>query len=473
MSHVLRRALRLGGCALLGLFAMELLLPFACGSALDGATTATARSRAFHRGLLRPDRETLERLRESAFLNQDESAASSFSAPGPSLLGIEIRTNAHGMRMREIERKKPTARQRIAVLGDSVSFGWRVVESACWPRVLERRLRAAGQELEVLNFAVPGYTTAQAAAQLRARVLDFEPDLVVLATGFNDHWLRPGPNDLQRLSSAASTSALAQALFVWRRESPCLRAARRLLELPEPGAPSGGAPLERRAPLADVERALEDCLELCRRAGATLVLADLCLPHARTGDALRAFAERAELPFFAARAALGVSTAPATPLATARRFRALLEPGLRARWDAGRDELLALAFPPDRVRDLADLMLSPLRRDGAEAWLELEAGAPRDWALVPRSYLEASGSLERLMTLVYHRLEEGPGDGELRVGRFAGAAYDCADAPYVELAHGEAIHPNAAGHAALGASFTRFFLERPELLEGAGRRGRR
>ncbi|MBL8899991.1 MAG: hypothetical protein JNM84_20340 [Planctomycetes bacterium] len=471
MSRALRSLARHGAGVLLALLSLELLLPFAAGSNLD---LPPSHARAFHRALLRPDRETLERLRASAVLAQDESAANSLSAPPPARLGIEIRTNAHGMRMREVELAKRAGLFRIAVLGDSVSFGWRVPESECWPRVLERRLRGAGREVEVLNFAVPGFTTAQAVAQLRTRALAFAPDLVVLATGFNDHWLRPGPADAERLRRAASSDPLAHAFFVVRRESAIFRAARRLFEIEEPGRPAPGSALQRRLPRAELENALEDAAQLCRDAGITLLLADLCLPHARTGDALRAFAARRALPFFDGRSPLGIASAPSAPLALSRRLRATVEPQLRARWERGDDELLALAFPGDLVREHSDLELRSLRRDASEAWLELDAGSSRDWALVPRSYLEdRTSSMERLMTLVYHRIDDEPGDGALPCGRFAGAAYDCADAPYAEFAHGEAIHPNAIGHARIAEGAARFLLEREELLSIRSRRGAR
>lgn len=469
-----RAVLRAAGAALLALLALELLLPFACGEALDEGDERTRSTRAFHRALFAPDRATLERLRPSAFLAQQESAAGSQRAPGPERVGIEIRTNSHGLRMREVALAPPRDATRIAVLGDSVSFGWRVREFESWPRVLEGALRRAGRAAEVLNFGVPGHTTAQAVAELRARVLGFRPRIVVLATGFNDHWLRPGESDRARLERSAQSSALAHALYSLRRESAIARGLRRLVGAPEPGLAPAGAPLERRVPRSELDAALEEAHALCRASGAALVVADLCFPHARTADGLRAFAERTGTALFDGRACLGIAPAPATPLATPRRLRVALEPGLRARWEAGGDELVALAFPPDRVRALADLELRPLARDGAQATLALESGAPRDWACVPRSYLDAAGaSLERLMTLVYHRVPDGPPEGELPMGRFLGAAYDAADAPHAAYAHGEAIHPNAAGHARLGEHAARFLRDHAELgaaLEEHGER---
>jgi lysophospholipase L1-like esterase len=104
-----------------------------------------------------------------------------------------VRTNSQGLRDREHAKAKPANTFRIAVLGDSYTEAQQVpMEDAFWA-VLERDLKGcaglAGRDVEVINFGVSGYGTAQELITLRRRVWDYSPDLVILAllTGNDVH----------------------------------------------------------------------------------------------------------------------------------------------------------------------------------------------------------------------------------------------------------------------------------------------
>jgi lysophospholipase L1-like esterase len=102
---------------------------------------------------------------------------------------VEYRVNAEGLRGPEARASKPPGARRIAVLGDSIAFGYWVAEGDVFPRQLERVLnevRGRGPAVEVLNFGVPGYNLDQEIEALRARALAFSPDVVVLALCLND-----------------------------------------------------------------------------------------------------------------------------------------------------------------------------------------------------------------------------------------------------------------------------------------------
>ena len=100
---------------------------------------------------------------------------------------ILLNTNRYGMRQGEVELVKPSGTVRIAVLGDSISFGWRLPEEPCYPRVLERMLNASGgRHYEVLNFSAPAYTSFHGQKQYERLVHNFQPDLLVLAFGLYD-----------------------------------------------------------------------------------------------------------------------------------------------------------------------------------------------------------------------------------------------------------------------------------------------
>ncbi len=107
--------------------------------------------------------------------------------PGSHEDGIEI--NADGMRDREFPLDKPPGTFRIAVIGDSITFGYRVGAEQTYPKVLERLLRdylPDATPFEVLNFGVAGYSVPEIVESLRVKVLRYDPDLVVYGYCLND-----------------------------------------------------------------------------------------------------------------------------------------------------------------------------------------------------------------------------------------------------------------------------------------------
>ena len=95
-------------------------------------------------------------------------------------------TNTLGLRNAEIARAKPPGRDRIIVLGDSVS-------ALCddesnsenrYVRILQRQWR---DRAEVINAAVIGYTIHQQRLLLETVLIAYEPDLVVVQYTLNDN----------------------------------------------------------------------------------------------------------------------------------------------------------------------------------------------------------------------------------------------------------------------------------------------
>jgi hypothetical protein len=96
-----------------------------------------------------------------------------------------IEINMDGLRDREHAIDKDGDVFRIAVLGDSYAEALQVpLEQTFWS-VLGERLkvcrRFVGRDVEVINFGVAGYGTAQELSTLRHYVWKYEPDLVLLA----------------------------------------------------------------------------------------------------------------------------------------------------------------------------------------------------------------------------------------------------------------------------------------------------
>jgi len=108
--------------------------------------------------------------------------------------------NIHGFRSRHERVSRAPGQRRIVVLGDSFTWGDKIADTdSTWPARLERELqdgRHAG-EVEVINMAERGYTTANEAEFLRRFGWQFDPDLLIVQWFVNDALpSRPG---LQRV----------------------------------------------------------------------------------------------------------------------------------------------------------------------------------------------------------------------------------------------------------------------------------
>lgn len=97
-----------------------------------------------------------------------------------------VQVNSEGLRDREHKKAKPPNTLRVAVLGDSFTEAIHVpVEQTFWSK-LERKLGnceavKGRKKVEVINFGVQGYSTAQELVMLRKKVWDYNPDIVVVA----------------------------------------------------------------------------------------------------------------------------------------------------------------------------------------------------------------------------------------------------------------------------------------------------
>lgn len=94
--------------------------------------------------------------------------------------------NALGMRGPLPSTSKPSGVFRIAVLGDSVAFGYGLKDEESFPRILEQSLKQKGKAVEIINFAVCGYGLEAYAEVYRTKARDFRPDLVLLGYVLND-----------------------------------------------------------------------------------------------------------------------------------------------------------------------------------------------------------------------------------------------------------------------------------------------
>jgi lysophospholipase L1-like esterase len=149
-------------------------------------------------------------------------------------------TNGQGIRYPlDIGAKRPGV-FRIASFGDSVTFGYRI--PTVWPerpteydpgqrtytQVLENALRASnpGREIEVIPYAVPGYTSHQGVAWARREIPRIQADVVTACFGWNDINLRK-LTDRESMSTTREqvmlrrimmrSQALIHASLLWQR----------------------------------------------------------------------------------------------------------------------------------------------------------------------------------------------------------------------------------------------------------------
>ena len=99
--------------------------------------------------------------------------------------GAYVEINGDGQRDILHERIKPDGVFRVAILGDSYAEAMQVeIEQTFW-RILSAKLgdceRLHDKIVEVINFGVSGFGTAQELQAYRYKARDYDPDLVLLA----------------------------------------------------------------------------------------------------------------------------------------------------------------------------------------------------------------------------------------------------------------------------------------------------
>jgi lysophospholipase L1-like esterase len=155
-----------------------------CLTALELSLRAVVPYNMSLREIMRPSREP------GVLYELSPGTRVRFNGQGCRLPETLLEVSSAGMRDREYSVRKPDGAYRIAVMGDSVAFGWGVELEQTFAKRLEQMLNAGepgGRKYEVINFAVPGYNIAQEVAVLRTKVLAYSPDLVLVCVCGNDN----------------------------------------------------------------------------------------------------------------------------------------------------------------------------------------------------------------------------------------------------------------------------------------------
>lgn len=97
--------------------------------------------------------------------------------------------NAGGYRGPEVPVARQPGKQRIVIMGDSVSEGLGVKPHERFMTLLGDRL---GPDMEIVNLSVRGYNFRQEVAYLKAKGLAYQPDHVLFCVAYNDVHLHSG-----------------------------------------------------------------------------------------------------------------------------------------------------------------------------------------------------------------------------------------------------------------------------------------
>ncbi len=92
-----------------------------------------------------------------------------------------LNSNSQGLRgVREFAVPKPEGTLRLALFGDSFTFGEDVSDNETFAQQMEQRFSKAGQAVEVMNFGVHGYGHDQMLLYAREVLPRYRPDVVLV-----------------------------------------------------------------------------------------------------------------------------------------------------------------------------------------------------------------------------------------------------------------------------------------------------
>lgn len=270
---------------------------FATVVLLASLTLAEGAARLFGPGLMPPDRS-----RDAApgqpipgEPNLVGDAATGWRiVPGPNrLFGVPEVTNVDERGVRGPSRPvdKPAGTRRVLLLGDSSVYGVMVGDAQTFAARTEAALRKVDPGVEVHNAGCPGYSSWQARRALETRLLDLEPDLVVVAALWSDTQGADAPDQARFGGGARPLLARSHAYVLLRDAIITARWGSRLPP-PAPGAPepvAHGLGMPRmatwRVPLDQYRDNLDAIAELVDGRVAFLVLPSVRDPEqGRVGD---------------------------------------------------------------------------------------------------------------------------------------------------------------------------------------------
>ena len=122
-----------------------------------------------------------------------------------------------------LEKEKPNHIYRIVTLGGSTTAG-KHENLETYPRLLERMLNSQSEGkryYQILNFGVWGYDSCDLKKIYNREVVQFDPDMIIIMSGWNDI-LKQGGKKIRSIDdyckndySTLSNSSLYRLLRLW------------------------------------------------------------------------------------------------------------------------------------------------------------------------------------------------------------------------------------------------------------------
>jgi lysophospholipase L1-like esterase len=108
--------------------------------------------------------------------------------PTPNYVKGENKHNSLGFRGDEVLSRKPRGQYRIVCMGGSTTYGDKVNEHfMSYPSLLEKELKLRGyNNVKVINAGAQGWSSWESLINFELRVLDLEPDLIIVLHAIND-----------------------------------------------------------------------------------------------------------------------------------------------------------------------------------------------------------------------------------------------------------------------------------------------
>ena len=113
-----------------------------------------------------------------------------------------VRVNAQGFFGREVVQPKPPGTTRVTCIGDSCTADAHPAGSPTWPDLLHQLISTNRPGWEAHSQGVHGYSVVQGLRHYELYGRAFQPDVVVIYFGWNDHWRHGegGRTDRQHLA---------------------------------------------------------------------------------------------------------------------------------------------------------------------------------------------------------------------------------------------------------------------------------
>ena len=89
--------------------------------------------------------------------------------------------NNLGFRGPDFSRRPKSGTERIAIIGDSFTYGWGLEQDQTWPAILEQCLRSAARRVEIANLGVPGAGPLSYADLAPRALAALHPDVLLVA----------------------------------------------------------------------------------------------------------------------------------------------------------------------------------------------------------------------------------------------------------------------------------------------------